>query len=124
MIPFLIAVALLSSGYYPCRAEGITPQMERWLVQGVDDIFRMRFDEAELAARKAIALNPEHPHAYLGLAEITWTRYVYETEQSDPSLLEPFERRVRQAAAAARAYLDKHPNDAEALMDEGAAYGI
>src|SRR5437016_3619378 len=102
----------------------ITPEMDKWLVAGIDDIYRMKFDQAEEAARKAIALNPAHPHAYMGLAGVAWTRYVYESDQSDASLLTSFGERSKEAIAVAERWLKFHPKDAEAYYCLGAAYGI
>lgn len=109
----------------PARARGyITEEMDYWLMKGVDDIYRMRFDDAEAAARKAMALNPAHPHAYLGLAGVAWTRYVYGTDQSDPSLMSLFEQRTKQAVSVAQKWTKAHPDDAQGLMTLGAAYGL
>ncbi|MBI3551697.1 MAG: tetratricopeptide repeat protein [Elusimicrobia bacterium] len=102
----------------------ISPEMDHWLMKGIDDIYRMRFDDAEADARKVIALNPAHPHGYMGLAGVAWTRYVYESDQSDPSLLVPFEKASNEAIAVAQRWLKAHPKDGEAYFCMGAADGI
>ncbi len=102
----------------------ITPEMDHWLMKGIDDIYRMKFDDAEIDSRKAISLNPAHPHPYMGLAGVSWTRYVYESDQCDPGLLVPFEARTDEALAVAKRWLKAHPKDAEAWFCMGAADGV
>lgn len=112
------------AGYVPSISKYSTPEMDRWLMQGIDDIYAMRFDDAEAAARRVIALSPEHPHAYLGLAGVTLTRYVYETDKSDETLVTPFDKRIQDTISVAQRWVKKHPDDAEGMMVLGAAYGI
>jgi tetratricopeptide (TPR) repeat protein len=102
----------------------ITPEMDKWIMEGIDDVYRMKFDRAEEDARKVIALNPDHPHAYLILAGVAWTRYVYETDQGDDSLIELFEERAKKAKEVGNKWLKAHPDDAPGLMTVGAAYGV
>src|SRR5579883_3418802 len=102
----------------------ITAEMDRWLMQGIDDIYRMRFEEAASDARAAMALNPEHPNPYLGLAGILWTRYVYETDQGDDSLIAEFARKTQETIDVGQRWVKAHPEDAQGLMTLGAAYGL
>ena len=121
----LLFVLLLVAG--PARAAEsryITPEMDKDIMEGVDDIYRMRFDAAEDAARRAIAIDPEEPHAYIGLAGAAWTKYVYGTDQGDESLIKEFEKRTEKAIAVGEAWTKKHPDDAGGLMTLGAAYGV
>lgn len=109
----------------PPRASKYIPEpMDELLMEGVDDIYRMRFDEAEAAANKVIAMNPLHPNAYLGLAGVVWTRYVYGTDQGDPALMDVFRQRIDKAISVGEQWTKLHPDDAEGLMTLGAAYGI
>jgi tetratricopeptide (TPR) repeat protein len=102
----------------------ITPEMDKHLVAGIDNLYRMRFREAEDEANQAIALKPEHPHAYLGLAGVAWTEYVYGQNQDDPRLMAEFEKRALKAIDVAEKWNKAHPDDAGGLMTLGAAYGI
>ena len=122
----LVLLAALAAAI-PARATEsryITPEMDKYILEGVDDIYRMRFDEAEAAANKAIALNPEEPHAYIGYAGAAWTKYVYGTDQGDDSLIKEFEKRTYKAIEVGEAWIKKHPDDAGGLMTLGAAYGV
>lgn len=112
-----LAGATLTSPY-------ITPEMDKHLMRGVDLIYQMKFEEAEREANEALKLNPEHPHAYLGLAGVSWTKYVYGPDQDDPKLLAEYEQRTKKAAEVASAWNKKHPDDAGGFMTAGAAYGL
>lgn len=102
----------------------ITPEMDKYLVKGVDGIYNMQWDQAEADALKAIELNPEHPNGYMGLAGILWTKYVYGTDQTDQTLLKPFDEAIKKTERVAEAWLKKHPKDPMGLMTLGSAYGI
>lgn len=119
-----LAASLLAPPVARAADHYITPELDSYLMQGIDGIYNMDFDRAEAAARKAVALNPEHPNAYMGLAGILWTRYVYGTDQTDQALLVPFDRAIKKTIEVANAWLKKHPKDPMGLMTLGAAYGI
>lgn len=120
---FLAYLALLAS-LAAASSRWVPPELDQLLLEGVDDVYRMKFDGAEENARKAIAVNPEHPNAYMGLAAVVWTRYVYETDQGDDRLIDEFDRRTAKAVEVAQRWLKKHPDDAQAMMTLGAAYGL
>jgi hypothetical protein len=83
----LAAALLLSAAAdFPPAACAASAKAEEALMEGVDDIFNMQFDRAEAAARRAIEAEPEHPAGRFLLAGTAWTRFVYETDQSDPRL--------------------------------------
>jgi tetratricopeptide (TPR) repeat protein len=126
MIPTLLSAVLFASAAFaaPTPSKYITPEMDKYLMDGIDDIYRMRFDSAEANAKKAIELNPAHPHAYMGLAGVAWTRYVYETDQGDDSLIDEFEKRTKKSIEVGEAWAKAHPDDAEGLMTLGASYGL
>ncbi|HEX4048056.1 MAG TPA: hypothetical protein VH309_09495 [Elusimicrobiota bacterium] len=119
-ILILLALAAPASA----RQTSLTPEMDALVMQGVDSIYRMDFDAADEAARKAMALNPDYPHAFLGAAATDFIRYVYGPAQSDDRLVVSFEKKVDIANAVAERWLAAHPNDAEALLVLGSGYGI
>lgn len=107
------------------RATAHVPvEMDRWLIKGVDEIYRMRWDDAEASARKAMEIDPEHPFAYMGLAGVAWTKYVYGTDQGDPSLLKVFDERIQKTIEVAEKWVKKHPRDPGGLMTLGSTYGL
>jgi tetratricopeptide (TPR) repeat protein len=102
----------------------ITPEMDRALNEGLDAIYTMDFDAADNAARKVMELSPEHPYGHFGYAAAALTRYIYETDQTDQSVIPVFEQRIAAATRKAKAWLEKNPRDADVLMVAGACYGI
>jgi len=122
------AVLLLAGGRWAARAQtpfiSITPEMDRWLGESMDDVFEMDFDQADAAARKVIALNPEHPSAYFTLAGSAWTRYVYGSEQSDPAFEQAYEEKISDLIARGEKWRKKYPQDPVGMMILGSAYGI
>lgn len=106
------------------RKTSITPEMDKLLHQAVDAIYRMDFDAADAITAKAIALEPEYPHAYLGRAATDLIRFAYGTELADPSLLKSFEVKIAKTIEVAEAYLKKHPKDPDALFVLGSAHGV
>ena len=115
----LLALAVPASA----RPSSLTPEMDRFVMEGVDSIYRMDFDAADAAAKKAIALNPDYPHAYLGAAATDFIRYVY-GPQSDERLAESFEKKVDVSIGVAERWLKIRPDDADALLVLGCGYGI
>lgn len=118
----ILAVLLLFPGS-PVRAE-VEPEMDRLYMQYLDLVFSLKLERAETVAKEVIEKFPEHPAGYFGLAGIAWTRYVYETDQSDPALMAPFEAKVEEVGRVGALWLKKHPQDPLAMMVMGAAYGI
>lgn len=102
----------------------LSPEMHRHVQAGLDAIYTMDFSAAEAQARKLIELKPEHPQGSFALASVAWTRYVYDTEESDPSLIDPYEKKTWEAVAVAESWLKAHPDDPEAMMLMGSAYGL
>lgn len=105
-------------------AGSITPEMDKALNEGLDAIYTMNFDAAEAAARRVMEMAPEHPYGYFGLAAAALTRYVYETDQTDQSVVPIFEERIALATRKAKEWLRKNPRDADVLMVAGACHGI
>ena len=106
------------------RQSSLTPEMDKLVMEGVDSIYRMDFDAADEAAKKAMALNPDYPHAYLGAAATDFIRYVYGPTQSDDRLVKSFESKADVAIDVADRWLKTHPDDADALLVLGSGYGI
>jgi tetratricopeptide (TPR) repeat protein len=117
-------LALVLSISASARPTSVTPEMDRLLRAGLDAVYRMDFEAADAAARQAIALQPDYPHPYLGAAVTDFIRYMYGSEQSDPSLLPSFEAKTRKTIAVAQAWLKTHPNDPDVLLVLGSGYGI
>jgi hypothetical protein len=98
--------------------------MDRILNEGIDAIYRMDFAAADDASRRAIALQPDYPYAYLGRAATDLIRYCYGTEMGDPSLVASFEAKIAETVRVSDAWLKLHPGDPDVLFVQGAAHGI
>lgn len=122
MRQLLLIVAL--AGPASAAPSSMTPDMDRLVMSGVDNIYRMDFDAADAAAKAAMALNPEYPHAYLGDAATDFIRYIYGPQQSDDHLVKEFERKADIAIGVSERWLKTHPNDPDALLVQGSGYGI
>lgn len=105
-------------------ASSVSREMDRVVMEGIDAIYRMDFDAADRAAEKAVALQPDSPHAHMGAAATALMRYIYGSEASDPSKLKGYQARVDKVVAVSEAWLKTHPRDADALMVLGSAHGI
>jgi tetratricopeptide (TPR) repeat protein len=106
------------------RKSSVTPEMDKLLMAGVDDIYMMRFPQAEADMAQAIALDPTYPHPYFGRAAIDLVDFIYGEKQGDPALLRSFEVKALESIKAAEAYLKTHPNDPDALFILGASHGM
>ena len=102
----------------------VTPEMDKLVMEGIDGIYRMDFDAADAAARAAMALDANYPHAYLGAAATDFIRYVYGPAQADDRLVKSFEAKSEAAITVAETWLKTHPNDPQALLVLGSGYGI
>lgn len=119
----LLAV-LCAASPAAARVSSITPEMDRLLLEGIDRIYEMDFDAADAAASKAMALDPGHPHPYLGHAATDLIRFSYGSEQSDPGLIKSFEAKIAQTIKVAEKRLKANPNDPDILFLLGSAHGI
>lgn len=106
------------------RQTSVTPEMDKLLLEGIDAIYLMDFDGADAIMDKAVALDPEYPHAYLGRAAIDLIRFAYGTQQADPDLIKTFQAKTDAAIKVAEAYLKKHPKDPDVLFVLGSAHGV
>lgn len=121
MRQLLFAVFLLAG---PAGATSVTPEMDKLVMEGIDALYRMDFDAADRAAAKAMALQPDYPHAHMGAAATELMRFIYGSEASDPSKLKGFQPKVDKVVAVSEAWLKKHPKDSDVLMVLGSAHGI
>jgi tetratricopeptide (TPR) repeat protein len=119
-----LPLLLLAFLCVPARALPVSPEMDRLLMDGLDAVYRMDFDRADALADRAVALQPDYPHPYLGRVATDFIRYSYGSEGSDPKSLADFDAAVDRAIAVAAAWNKAHPDDAQGLLALGSAYGI
>jgi tetratricopeptide (TPR) repeat protein len=119
-----LLLALLLASPAAARESSLTPEMDRLVMAGVDAIYRMDFDAADAAAKQAMTLNPDYPHAYLGAAATDFIRYIYGPAQADDRLVRSFESKTETAIVVAEKWMKTHPDDADVLLVLGSGYGI
>ncbi len=119
-----LLIFLLLAAPAAARKTSVTPEMDKLLMAGVDDIYMMRFAEAEADMARAIALDPAYPHPYFGRAAIDLITFIYGERQGDPALLKSFEAKALESIKAAEKYLKGHPDDPDALFILGASHGM
>ncbi len=119
-----LLILLLLAAPAAARKTSITPELDKLLMAGVDDIYMMRFDAARQDMAKAAALDPAYPYAYFGDAAIDLVTFIYGTEQGDPKLLKTFEEKALNTIKISEAYLKLHPNDPDVLFILGSAHGM
>ncbi|MBI5243196.1 MAG: hypothetical protein HY922_05840 [Elusimicrobia bacterium] len=118
------SLALLLFLSVPAAGSSISQEADKLLRGGIDSVYRMQFDEADALFQKAADLSGGHPHAYLGRVGSLMTRYIYGTEQSDPSLLERFYVLAEEAGRSSEAWLKNNPGDTDAMVSLGASFGL
>ena len=118
----LLLVVPLSAGAQ--IGEHISYQMDKQTMEGLDAIYEMDFDRAEVQARRVVEMAPKHPLGHFALGCVAFVRYVYDTEQTDQSLIAGFEAAMNTSIKVAEAWAKKHPDDSYGLMFLSSSYGI
>ena len=119
-----ILFCLLLAAPARARSSSISPEMDKLLLDGLDAVYRMDFAAADEDARRAIALQPDYPFAYLGQAATELIRYCYGTEMGDQTLVASFEAKIADTIRVSDAWLKTHPGDPDVLFVQGAAHGV
>lgn len=114
----------ISASAEPVRKSLLTPDQQQHILDGIDNILGMKFDNAQREFESLGKKVPGHPFAHFGYASVAWLRYIYEYEQSDQSLMKPFDDAVENGVDAANIWVKKHPEDAEGWMARGAINGL
>jgi len=122
-VVFLV-LAAVSGLRAAAPAEPLPEELRLLSKKGIDAIYAVDPAEAkknfELAAQKY----PEHPFPHFGLAMSKWAELEYLEDESDPKLAREYGEMTDEAIGIARAWLKKHPADANAYMCLGGMYGL
>lgn len=118
----LLLAALLSS--HGVAAFAMDPELARRIKHGLDDIYKMEFDDCESTFQALKKDHPGLPYAYFGLAMVSWARFEYEEEESNIARHEEFEHRIVEAIGKGRSWLKANPSDAESMVCVGGMYGM
>ncbi|PCI37267.1 MAG: hypothetical protein COB53_06940 [Elusimicrobia bacterium] len=119
-IPLLSAILAI----FPAFASAAPSPIETHILDSINSIWAMNFDESEAHLDKATKLDPDYPYTYFGRANLSWLRFVYVSQQTDPKLKKKFEKQVEEAVAASQKWLKTHPKDAQAYLALSGSYGL
>ncbi len=94
---------------------------EEKILKGIDFIYSIKFDSAEIVFNEVIKSNPENPAGYFFLAMVDWWRINLNKEID--TLDEIFFRKIDRVTEVADERLDKNEFDDEAMFYKGGALG-
>jgi tetratricopeptide (TPR) repeat protein len=92
------------------------------IIQGINNLYDLDFDEAERLFNKVVSERPEHPGGYFYRAMVPWSRLSvgFWTAQN----LQGYVERIDQTIAVARAAIDRNDKDSRAYFYLGGALGF
>jgi tetratricopeptide (TPR) repeat protein len=102
----------------------VPPRIEELVREGMRQIYAMDFDGAEASFKEAEKFQPDHPYGYYGDAIVSWAKFVYGSQQTDPAQRKKFEEAVGTSLSKCTAWLKDHPNDAYVRLAYGGTYGL
>ncbi|MBI4052295.1 MAG: hypothetical protein HY400_07295 [Elusimicrobia bacterium] len=108
----------------PSFAQSVTPSMEQHVLNGIDLIFSMEFDKSEAEFNQCLLENSQHPYGHFAKALSRWARYVYDTEQTQATLIPEFNLQIQNALAVSQKWIKTHPQDARGILSLGGIYGL
>ncbi|MHB0995147.1 MAG: tetratricopeptide repeat protein [Elusimicrobiales bacterium] len=124
----LLLPALL---FFCAAANAATPKLEplpedlRLLSKkGIDAIYAVDIPEAVKNFSAALEKYPAHPYPHFGMAMTKWATLEYLEDESDPKLEKEYEAMTDAAIEIGKAWLKKHPGDANANLCLGGMYGL
>jgi len=92
--------------------------------KGIEAIYAVDIPEAVKNFSAALEKHPEHPYPHFGMAMTKWATLEYLEDESDPALEKEYEAMTDAAIDIGKAWLKKHPGDANANLCLGGMYGL
>ncbi|MDD2806727.1 MAG: hypothetical protein PHV33_14340 [Elusimicrobiales bacterium] len=92
--------------------------------KGIEAIYAVDIPEAVKHFSAAMEKHPEHPYPHFGMAMTKWATLEYLEDESDPALEKEYEKMTDEAIVIGKAWLKKHPGDANANLCLGGMYGL
>ena len=124
-LPWSSALLLLLLSLSPAaRAQTqfeITPEVDRLLRDGLNQMYRYDLKEADESFDKLVRRFPEHPIGYMHKAEVVWWHAL--RDNKNPKLEADFEQYTDLAINKGDHLLKKNPKDFYALLYVAGAYG-
>ncbi|MEW5950314.1 MAG: hypothetical protein AB1637_00305 [Elusimicrobiota bacterium] len=119
----IIILALFSVNLF-AQKEDLPKDLREISKKGIDAIYAVELDKAEQNFKEAVEKYPDHPFGHFGLAMTKWAHFEYLDDESDPSLDSQYYRLTDKAIEIGKAWIKKHPKDANAHMCMGGMYGL
>lgn len=119
----IIVLALFSVNLF-AQKEDLPKDLREISKKGIDAIYAVELDKAEQNFKEAVEKYPDHPFGHFGLAMTKWAHFEYLDDESDPSLDSQYYQLTDKAIEIGKAWIKKHPKDANAHMCMGGMYGL
>jgi hypothetical protein len=120
-ILFLLVVFSLASVAHGQAQFDITPDVDRLLRNGLNQMYRYELQEADESFDELVRRFPDHPIGYMHKAEVVWWYAL--RDNRNPKLEADFERYTELAINKGLHLLKKNPKDFYALLYVAGAYG-
>lgn len=106
------------------KAEPLPEELRLISKKGIEAIYAVDLAEAQKEFELALSKYPEHPFPHFGIAMTKWATLEYLEDESDPKLGKEYGELTDKAIEVGKAWLAKHPGDANAYMCMGGMYGL
>lgn len=106
------------------KSEPLPEDLRLLSKKGIDAIYAVDIPEAVKNFSAALAKYPEHPYPHFGMAMSKWATLEYLEDESDPALEKEYEKMTDEAIDIGKAWIKKHPGDANAYLCLGGMYGL
>ncbi|MDA8243992.1 MAG: tetratricopeptide repeat protein [Elusimicrobia bacterium] len=106
------------------RLEPLPEDLKVLAKNGLDSIYAVDIPAAEKYFGEALKKYPDHPIPYFGMAMSKWAELEYLEDESDPGLEKEYGELTDKALEVGRAWIKKHPGDANAYLVLGGMYGL
>jgi len=94
---------------------------EEKILRGIDHVYHLRFDSAEVEFNQVILNDPSNPSGYFFLTMVDWWKI--NVDRENEFLDDEFEKRVDKVIEVCDVKLDKNENDDMAMFYKGGALG-
>ena len=98
------------------------PESESHTRKGIDCVYNMMFDSAQIEFKQIVKKEPDHPAGYFFLAMVDWWRII--TDFDNTAYDEQFLQQLDRVIDLCDRRLDKDENDVAALFFKGGALGF
>lgn len=106
------------------KSEPLPEDLRLLSKKGIEAIYAVDIPEAVKNFSAALEKYPAHPYPHFGMAMAKWATLEYLEDESDPRLEKEYEAMTDKAIAIGKAWLKKHPGDANANLCLGGLYGL